>query len=147
MVNSVISAVSNALYEEFGSNHTIYADNVEQNLTRPCFYINVIRPAKLPGSIGREKMSVPLVVQYFPDNLGMRTIWYEVAERLFQCLKYPTYDGVVYRGTDLKYDVSDDKINFYVKYDFFTKTQETDVEDNSIMEIESSVNATRKDDM
>lgn len=147
MVNNVISAVSNALYNEFGSNHTIYADNVEQNLTRPCFYINVIRPAVLPGTIGRDKRSIPLVIQYFPDALGMRTVWYDVAERLFQCLKYPSYDGVIFRGTDLKYDVSEDKINFYVKYEFFTETRETDAEDTTFGEYESDVNAERKDDM
>lgn len=146
MVNDVIAAVSNALYTEFGGEYRIYSDNVEQNLVRPCFFINVVRPALLPGSIGRDKMSVPLVVQYFPTSVGKRTECYAVSEQLFNCLKYPEYEGVTYRGTDLKFDINDDKLNFYVHYKFFTVVHDTDKVEPTIDEIESAVNTNREDD-
>ena len=146
MVNDVISAVSNALYSEFGRNYRIYADNIEQNLVRPCFFINIIRPASLSGSIGRDKMSVPLVIQYFPSTLGKRTECYKVADRMFQCLKYPEFNSVVYRGTDLKYDINDDKLNFYVHYKFFTVTNDPDENINTIDSVESTVNTQREDE-
>jgi len=147
MVSDVISAVSNSLYEEFGKEYRLYADNVEQNLVRPCFFINVIRPAQLPGTIGRDKMSVPLVIQYFPTSVGKRMECYTVADKLFQCLKYPEYKNVVYRGTDLKYDINDDKLNFYVRYDFFTVVHDTDEVKPTIDEIESTVNTNREDEV
>ena len=146
MVNNVIAAVSNALYAEFGSDYRIYADNVEQNLVRPCFFINVIRPAALPGSIGRDKMSVPLVIQYFPTGVGKRTECYTVADRLFNCLKYPEYKDVIFRGTDLKFDINDDKLNFNVQYNFFTVTHDPDAVKHTIDGYESTVNTNREDD-
>lgn len=146
MVNDVIAAVSNALYSEFGSEHRIYSDNVEQNLTRPCFFISVIRPALLPGSIGRDKMSVPLVIQYFPTTVGKRTECYSVSDKLFRCLKYPEYKDVMFRGTDLKFDINDDKLNFYVQYNFFTVVNDPDEVKPTIDGIESTVNTNREDE-
>ena len=146
MVNKVIAAVSNSLYDEFGKDYRIYADNVEQNLVRPCFFINVIRPAVLPGSIGRDKMSVPLVIQYFPTTVGKRTECYTIADRLFRCLKYPEYNDVVYRGTDLKFDINDDKLNFNVRYDFFTVTEDPNEVKPTIDDVGVTVNTNREDD-
>lgn len=146
MVTEVISAVSNSLYDEFGSTYKIYADNVEQNLTRPSFFLNVIRPALDEKLMGRSKASVPMVVQYFPSTLKARSECHAVADRLFSCLKYITYDGVTYRGTSLKYDVNDDKLNFYVTYNFFTITKSLDEEDTSFGEMADSVQTNREDD-
>lgn len=146
MVDEVISAVSNSLYKEFGSNYKLYADNIEQDMTRPCFFLNIIRPALLPATIGRDEMSVPLVIQYFPTSIGKRMECYAVADKMFHCLKYPEYKGVKYRGTDLKYDINDDKLNFYVQYNFFTRTYDSTEVKPTIDEIESSVNTNREDD-
>lgn len=146
MVNKAIAAVSNALYNEFGSEFRIYADNVEQNLVRPCFFINVIRPALLPGSIGRDKMSIPLVIQYFPRTVGKRLESYAVADQLFRCLKYPEYKDTMFRGTDLKFDINDDKLNFYVRYDFFTVVHDPDEVIPTIDGIDSTVTTNREDD-
>lgn len=146
MVNDVIAAVSNAIYTAFGKDYRIYADNVEQNLIRPCFFINTIRPGTLPGSIGRDKMSVPLVIQYFPTTVGKRTECYTVADKLFHYLKFPSYNNVTFRGTDLKFDINDDKLNFYVQYNFFTVVNDTDEVIDTIDGIESTVNTNREDD-
>lgn len=146
MVNDVISAVSNALYDEFGNEYRIYADNVEQNLVRPCFFINTIRPAQLSGSIGRTKMSVPMVIQYFPTSIGKRLECYAVSDKLFRCLKYPEYNDVMFRGTDLKFDINDDKLNFYVQYNFFTVDADPDEVKPTIDEVEPTVNTNREDE-
>lgn len=146
MVRDVISAVSNALYDEFGDSYKIYADNVEQNLQRPCFYINTLRPTVLPGSIGRDILSVPLLIHYFPATVGKRLECYAIAEKLFQCLKYPEYNDVMFRGTNLKFDIVDDNLNFRVQYDFFTVVQDTDEVKNTIDGIESTVNTNREDE-
>ena len=146
MVNDVIAAVSNSLYNEFGEEYRIYADNVEQNLVRPCFFINIIRPALLSGSIGRDKMSVPLVIQYFPTGIGKRLECYSVADRLFRCLKYSEYKDVVFRGTDIKFDINDDKLNFYVQYNFFTVEHDPDTVEPTIDDVQSTVSTNREDD-
>ena len=41
MINEIVVAISKALYNEFGEEYKIYAENVEQGLERPCFLFNV----------------------------------------------------------------------------------------------------------
>lgn len=147
MLSDVISAVSNALYEEFGEQYRIYADNVEQNLTRPCFFINVVRPALMHSTIGRDKMSVPLIIQYFPTSVGKRMECYAVADQMFRCLKYPEYNDVMFRGTDMKFDIDDDKLNFRVQYNFNTIIVDTDEVKPTIDEIDSTVTTNREDEV
>lgn len=122
MVNKVIAAVSTAIYNEFGDGYRIYADNVEQGLKRPCFFINVVRPSRSERLMGRSYRSVPLVIQYFPASQGKRTECHAVSERLFSCLSYPKNGDDVFRGTDMKYDINDDKLNFHIQYNFYTLT-------------------------
>lgn len=147
MVREVVSAVSNALYNEFGTDYRIYVDSIEQNLNRPSFLIRPLRSSVSERLMGRSQVSVPLLILYFPTRPGQYLECCDVGDRLTNCLKYPGYDDVLYRGTNIKFDIIDDVLNFRITYNFFTVTQETNVEDNTIGEFESSVNAARKDDM
>lgn len=147
MVSDVIAAVSTALYNEFGEKYRIYADNVEQGLTRPCFFINVVRPSTTERIMNRSYVSVPMVIQYFPSSQGKRTECYEVADRMFSCLNYPEFDGVTYRGTDRKYDINDDKLNFYVQYNFYTIPRDRPGEDTSFGEYQTEINTKREDEV
>lgn len=147
MVNDVISAVSNALYGEFGTDYKIYADNVEQNLTRPSFFINIVRPAIRERVMGRYHVSVPLVIQYFPSEIGKRMECYTVADKMIHCLRYPEYKDVKYRGTDIKYDINDDKLNFYVQYNFYAVIHDPDEVKITIDEVESTVTTSREDEV
>ena len=147
MVSDVISAVSNAIYDEFGTQYRIYADNVEQNLIRPCFFINVVRPALLPNTIGQDKMSVPLVIQYFPTSVGKRMECYAVSDQLFRCLKYPEYNDVMFRGTDMKFDIDDDKLNFRVQYNFPTVVYDPDEVKPTIDDMTTTVTTNREDEV
>ncbi len=146
MLKSVISAISNAIYGEFGSNHKIYTDNIEQGSIRGSFLIRTLSPSMSERIMNRSKVHVPIVIQYFPVSTGKRLECYAVAEKLFQCLKYPEYDDVTYRGTELRYNITDDTLNFYVQYDFFAITYDPDEVIPTIDDVESSVNAIRKDD-
>lgn len=147
MVSDVIAAVSNALYEEFGKEYKIYADNIEQNIVRPSFVINIVRPALLPSTIGRSKMSVPLVIQYLPTSLGKRMECYAVADQMFRCLKYPEYNDVMFRGTDMKFDIDDDKLNFRVQYNFPTVVVDPDEVKPTIDDMDTTVTTNREDEV
>lgn len=145
MVNKLITAVSTALYNEFGERYRIYPDNVEQHLIRPCFFINVLRPSKIEKLMGRAYRSVPLVIQYFPETQGKRMECYGVAERMFECLAYPSVGDEIFRGTNMRYDTNDDKLNFQVNYNFYTLTV-NEGEGNPMQTVSDSVNTMREDD-
>lgn len=146
VVENLISAVSNALYDEFGSEYVIYVDNVEQDLKRPSFFINVIRPAFKPRIMNRTNVDVPLVIQYFPSSTGKRSECYAVAEQMMRCLKFPEYHDNVYRGIDLKFDIKEDVLNFYVRYNFFTITVDPNAADNGMDGLTANTKTNREDD-
>ena len=45
MINNIISAISNAIYLEFGDEYEIYTQDVKQGLQEPCFSIFCINPS------------------------------------------------------------------------------------------------------
>lgn len=134
-VNSIINAVSVALNNEFGDNYTVYAEEIKQGLTEPCFFIFCINLG------GRQMLSNSnshflasryyrenrFCIQYFPlDENNGRTESNGVEERLFSCLEEITAEGDLLRGTDMSFEYTDRILSFFVNYNFFVyKTRES----------------------
>ena len=139
MLKEVISAVSNSLYSEFGNTHKIYADNIEQNLARPSFFLNIIRPAVSEKLMSRSYVSVPMIIQYFPSSNEKRSECHEVMERLMNALETITVDGDLCRGTNMNGEVVDNVLSFFVNYDMYVykekaaePTMETVIHDTNL---------------
>ena len=45
-VNMIIEAIAAALNGEFGEEYTVYAEDVKQGLSEPCFFISCINPRR-----------------------------------------------------------------------------------------------------
>ncbi len=136
-IKKIISAVSKTLFEEFGEVYTIYAEEVKQGLSEPCFFISCINPGKrqmLSNSnshflANRYYRDNRFCIQYFPaDKNNGRAESYEAAERLLNCLEEITADGDIIRGTDMNFEYTDGILSFFVSYNFFVyKTREPTV--------------------
>lgn len=128
MINSIIEAISISLNTEFGDSYGIHMEEIKQGLTEPCFFIMGLNPSKesYPGK--RNFRESPFVIQYFPESENARRECNDTAERMMQCLEYITIIGKErpMRGTDMKYEIADGVLNFFVNYDFFTVTIEED---------------------
>ena len=130
MINSIIEAISIALNAEFGDEYRIYADNIEQGLIEPCFFISCINPTNnlfFGRRYFRENM---FCIQYFPkDSSREKEECNETAERLFLCLELLTVNGDLVRGTKMRSETVDGVLNFFVNYDMFVylKGEETPV--------------------
>ena len=120
MINSIIEAISIALNKEFGDEYRLYADNIEQGLQEPCFFISCINPTNslfLGKRYFRENL---FCIQYFPkDHSREKEECNETAERLFLCLEWLTVDGELTRGTKMRSETVDGVLNFFVNYDMF----------------------------
>ena len=147
MVRDVISAVSNALYKEFGDEYKIYVDSIEQNLSRPSFFIKPLRASVNEKLMGRSFVSIPFLILYFPTTPGQYLECCDVADRLSMCLKYPEYNNVLYRGTLAKFDIVDDVLNFRIQYNFFTVIHDTNEVEPTIDDMNSTVNTNREDEV
>ncbi len=136
-VNLIIEAIAAALNGEFGEEYTVYAEEVKQGLSEPCFFISCINPSdrQLLGNANRHFLAARyyrenrFCIQYFPleENNGRRES-YDKAERLFGCLEEINADGDIIRGTDMNFEYTDGILSFFVSYNFFVyKTREPTV--------------------
>lgn len=136
-VNLIIEAIAAALGGEFGEEYTVYAEEVKQGLSEPCFFISCINPSdrQLLGNANRHFLAARyyrenrFCIQYFPlDENNGRQESYDKAERLFGCLEEISVDGDFIRGTDMNFEYTDGVLSFFVSYNFFVyKTREPTV--------------------
>ena len=130
MVNSLLNAVTKRLGKTFGTSYRYYVENVEQNLTKPCFTIDTLIPLQRSRSPVLYDITIPLVVHYFSDSkTNLKQDCYAMAERVLECLEYIPFNNTMLRGEDISWQIVDDVLQIFITYRFRTvMSQET--EDN-----------------
>ena len=130
MVNSLLNAVTKRLGKTFGTSYRYYVENVEQNLTKPCFTIDTLIPLQRSRSPVLYDRTIPLVVHYFSDSkTNLKQDCYAMAERVLECLEYIPFNNTMLRGEDISWQIVDDVLQIFITYRFRTvMSQET--EDN-----------------
>ncbi len=123
MINEIVSAISNAIYLEFGDEYEIYTEDVKQGLKEPCFSISCINPSIKQFFDKKYKTTNLFNILYFPKNEEIENEINNVRERLFNCLEYINDENYVLRGTNMNTQTVDGVLNFFVNYDFFIKKQ------------------------
>lgn len=128
MINELIQAISVALHAEFGyENHM---EEIKQNLTEPCFFIQCLNPTTelflgLKDSKQRYFKQNQFCIKYFPESEeGYEAECNAIGERMFWCLEYITVDGRMVRGTQMRYEMADGTLNFFINYDGFVYREE-----------------------
>lgn len=120
MIDLIISGISNALFEVFGyENH---ADKIPQDLETPCFFIQCLEPKIKKRISTRYLRTNHFVIQYFPkseDDGNMECN--NVGERMFECLEVINADGFFLRGTEMRFEVKDGVLYFFVDYNSFIR--------------------------
>ena len=139
MVNSMIDAVTTQLGKTFGSNYHYYFENVEQNLTTPCFTIDLLTPLERSKSPILYNRTMPIVVHYFSnDKRNLKRDCYSIAERTLECLEYIPYENTILRGEDISWQIVDDVLQIFITYRF-TTVMSKETEDNMTDIVESIV--------
>lgn len=121
MVNSLLNAVTKQLGTTFGTSYRYYVENVEQNLTKPCFTIDVLLPMERSKSPILYDRTMPLVVHYFSGSkTNLKNDCYNMAERVLECLEYIPYNNTILRGEDISWHMVDDVLQIFITYRFTT---------------------------
>lgn len=133
MVDKVADAITTQLAATFGDDYHYYLEDVEQNLTRPCFTIYALQSRERSRSPVLYDRTVPVVVHYFSDKKsGVRKNAYQIAEQVMDCLEYLPFDGSYLRGENISYMMVDDVLEVFITYRFRTQkvlVPETDMEE------------------
>lgn len=127
MINSIIKAISITLNTEFGDGYETHMEEIKQGLVEPCFFIQCLNPTTELFLGKRYFRQNQFCIQYFPESDNKQSECNEVAERLTWLLEYITVPGDdrPIRGTNMKSDVIDGVLNFFLNYDCFVYRVET----------------------
>jgi hypothetical protein len=121
MVNSLLNSVTKQLGTTFGTGYRYYVENVEQNLTKPCFTIDMLMPMERSKSPVLYDRTMPLVVHYFSDSkTNLKQDCYSMAERVLECLEYLPYQNSILRGENISWQIVDDVLQIFITYRFTT---------------------------
>lgn len=119
--NDVVSAVVAALKKQFPQ-AGIYEEAMGQGQTAPCFFVQLIAPTYDRMGGRRYKRTYPFDVHYFPNQpkegeADKRIAeMHAVAEQLYDCLAYVALDDGLIRGSNLRYEIIDGVLHFFIDY-------------------------------
>lgn len=130
MVNTLLNSVTKQLGTTFGTGYRYYVENVEQNLTKPCFTIDMLMPMERSKSPVLYDRTMPLVVHYFSDSkTNLKQDCYNMAERALECLEYLPFQDSILRGENISWQIVDDVLQIFITYKF-TSVMSKATEDN-----------------
>lgn len=119
MINSIISGISNALFEVFGYEN--YKNKIPQDLNPPCFYISCMDPAVKKYIGTRYLRKNHFAIQFFPGTDDPMGQCYEVGEKMFYCLEVIKVEDFSLRGMQMRFEIVDNVLHFFVDYDAFVR--------------------------
>lgn len=138
MVESLLNAVTKQLGTTFGSKYRYYVEDIEQNLTKPCFTVDMLLPTMRSKSPVLYDRTMPIVVHYFSDSkTDLKQDCYSMGEQIVECLEYLPYKDTLIRGEDISWHIVDDVLQIFITYKFTTKR--VTVEEDAVETIESNV--------
>lgn len=121
MVNDLLNSVTKQLGTTFGTDYRYYVENVEQNLSKPCFTIDMLMPTERSKSPILYDRTMPIVVHYFSDSkTNLKQDCYSMAERILECLEYLPYQNSILRGENISWQITDDVLQIFITYKFTT---------------------------
>ncbi len=122
MVNSLLNAVTTQLGKTFGTSYRYYMENVEQNLTKPCFTVDTLIPIQRSKSPVLYDRTIPIVVHYFSDSkTNLKQDCYSIGEQLVECLEHLPFKNTILRGQDISYQIVEDVLQVFITYKFTTR--------------------------
>lgn len=121
MVNDILDAITKQLDSTFGDSYRYYVENVEQDLQKPCFTVDMLEPRERSINYNRYRRTMPIVVHYFnAERDTNKKDSYAMAEQLSDCLEYLTFKDTVLRGENISWQVVDGVLQMFMTYRFDT---------------------------
>lgn len=121
MIQKIIDGICTKLHDTFG--YEIYTEDVEQGLNEPCFSISCINPTNTQFLGQRYFRSHQFCIYYFPSSAEPNAECLGVLGRLYDALEYIEVEGDLVRGTNMRGEMPDDVLCFFVNYDMFVVKQ------------------------
>ncbi len=122
MLDQIINGIAQKLNQVFGDETEIYIDEVEQDLKEPCFLILCIDGGQEQGVGPLYFREQAFDIHYFPQSKKQSTREINsVLGLLYEELEYIEVSGNLVRGTEMKHEVIDGVLHFFVHYDIWLR--------------------------
>lgn len=132
--NDIIDGVSIKLNEIFGDEYIIYDNNVKQGLEMPCFFIKSL-PSNKKRLIGnRYENELNLVIYSMLEEENLEE-FNNISDKLYELEYITLLNGDLLKGYDMKTEISDSELLFFITYKYFTYKDTT--RDSEMEEISS----------
>jgi hypothetical protein len=124
VVNEILNAITKQLDSTFGDSYRYYVENVEQDLQKPCFTVDMLEPRERSINYNRYRRTMPIVVHYFnAERDTNKKDSYAMAERLSECLEYLDFKCTLLRGENISWQIVDGVLQMFMTYRFDTIKQ------------------------
>lgn len=114
---TLIHGIAQSIDCVFGD-YEIYEDEVEQGLNAPCFLISEIDNSLKLVLGNRYLSSHSFDIHYFPKENHVREM-HQVSDALFGTLEYINTEEGLIMGSNLRSNIQDGVLHFFVDYEFF----------------------------
>lgn len=122
MIKSVMDAITDAIYQEFGDGYQVDTKEVTQGLTEPCFLIKPLRATDRPFRGERRALTNTFSIHYFAENREDRSECLQMFTRINDCLECVEMNGHPIMASELEMDTIDDGVmTIHVSYNFYGK--------------------------
>ena len=135
MINDIINALSRVINKYLnvnGNKYTIYTENVEQGLNRPCFFIYCkdYKDERYRGN--RYKVNADIVIEYLPaEEENINADVNSIIEDLYDITEYINIDDNLLQGNNRLVENAENCVIFNVSYGFFyCKTADVEIMEN-----------------
>lgn len=118
LINTILEAIAVTLQAEFGDGYEVLLEEKKENMLKPCFLLQCTNSIKKPYLRKGYFRQNQFCIQFIPiSGEQEQSQSYAAAERLFSCLKCLTVDDHPVTGTNMKYEMTNGVLHFFVNYD------------------------------
>ncbi len=117
--NDIIDGVSIKLNELFGQDYELYTNNVKQGLKMPCFFIKTLPSSKKKLIGNRYENEINLVIHSMLRESNLEE-FNNISDKLYELEYITMLNEDILKGYDMKTEISDGVLLFFITYKFFT---------------------------
>lgn len=123
MYHTVLQAIVSKLEANF-KEVPVYMDGKVEEKTKPCFFVKILEASCKRLLMGRFLLKVPICIQYVSEQ-PLSIECHAIAEHLaYQLEVIKLEDGSQIRGSQIKHNLSNDSLNFFIIYQFHIDKRE-----------------------
>ena len=116
-LSAILDGISGKLNSKFGDEYTIYPEEVRQGLTRPCFFIKLLKPSSTKERDITYLRENPYCIHFFPKNTNQPVQeCYQMLDSLYMALEYIEVAGNLVRGVSMFGEIHDEILQFHIHY-------------------------------